>query len=349
MPTDLSVLDGLLAELPPVGPLPRTVRPTVAPQAAWGCAYCGGAAGPECDELTAKGRTWRVCSVCANCPDTSEGRLLDMLTTKGGLALEIARATSALARHEGFRLPMRYEDLRCRPNHRPQPRWHHLPASAVDALMTFAEHRRPPVTPVVMPAQRPARRVHPGMLMNEKAWAMLAWPPDAELTALQVGQALQLAPPTLSKRGLSVGKVAELLAVFADPPLWLLDLHRLLATQRATNQARQTAVARAGNTAPVAPTSDRDARLVELVDALFTATEPDSRSIPALPGRPLARAQGRPHPQLLVSARAQRLLALPADHPLSPAEIGRAATRLLNLDPAWVGHLHSRRADSRVH
>ncbi|WP_158795096.1 hypothetical protein [Streptomyces sp. NRRL S-337] len=272
-----------------------------------------------------------------------------MLTTKGGLALEIARATSALARHEGFRLPMRYEDLRCRPNHRPQPRWHHLPASAVDALMTFAEHRRPPVTPVVMPAQRPARRVHPGMLMNEKAWAMLAWPPDAELTALQVGQALQLAPPTLSKRGLSVGKVAELLAVFADPPLWLLDLHRLLATQRATNQARQTAVARAGNTAPVAPTSDRDARLVELVDALFTATEPDSRSIPALPGRPLARAQGRPHPQLLVSARAQRLLALPADHPLSPAEIGRAATRLLNLDPAWVGHLHSRRADSRVH
>ncbi|MCW8100727.1 hypothetical protein [Streptomyces tauricus] len=45
LPAELAVLEGLLRELPPVVPLPRTVRATVAAHSVWGCAYCGGPAG----------------------------------------------------------------------------------------------------------------------------------------------------------------------------------------------------------------------------------------------------------------------------------------------------------------
>ncbi|MFJ5223981.1 hypothetical protein ACIQD6_14055, partial [Streptomyces sp. NPDC088400] len=109
LPAELAILEGLLRDLPPVGPLPRTVRPTVAARTAWGCAYCGGPAQPDAVELEIRGRVWRICVACEQCPDTPEDRLLDMLTAKGGISEAEARDASRLARHEGWRLPMRYQ------------------------------------------------------------------------------------------------------------------------------------------------------------------------------------------------------------------------------------------------
>ena len=322
---ETAVLEDLLSGLPPVGPLPRTVRPTVGPQTAWGCGYCGGAAAPGSDELVARGRTWRVCPLCADCEDSPCQRLLDMLTAKGGLPAEVARATAALGRHEGFRLPMRYDDPRCRPNHRPQPRWHHVPDHAVETLAELAEHRRPAVTPATMPAQRSSRRVHPLLLLNNAAWEMLTGPADSPVTPLEVGRAFQLAPPTLAKRGLHVTTVAQMREIFADPPPWLLDLHRTLDAQRKANNARQLALHRppgsSSATADGQTMSQADNEMRARVDALFSDPPPPSH----LPeGAPVQRDGHQLHPGLLVSVKARALLSLPADAPLKPVDVGRA-------------------------
>ncbi|MEU3305383.1 hypothetical protein ABZ729_37080 [Streptomyces sp. NPDC006678] len=234
-----------------------------------------------------------------------------MLTTKGGLALEIAQATVAMARHEGFRMPMRYRDPRCRPNHRPQPRWDHVPDSAVESLVLFASHRRPAVTPAAMPVQLPGRQPHPELLVNVKAWQMLSAPDDRALTALQVGQALQLASPSLRQRGLVVQTVGELARVFADPPLWLLDFHYRLAKQRSKNHARQT------RSASGPSVGGADAGLEAKGDALFAPTDLNAAAV--------VRAEPvRPHPELLVSVKATSMLALPPAQRLTEIEVGRA-------------------------
>ncbi|MFJ2263119.1 hypothetical protein ACIOKD_33255 [Streptomyces sp. NPDC087844] len=305
LPAELAVLEGLLRELPPVGPLPRTVRATVAAHAVWGCAYCGGPARPDAAELEIRGRVWRLCAACEQCPDTPEGRLLDVLTAKGGISEAEARATSGLARHEGWRLPMRHHRTTARPNHRPQPRWSHIPDTAVTKLTTFAEQRRPAVTPAVMPAQRtavarptsPAPPPHPELLVSSKAQALLSRPPEQRLTTAQVGKALQMAPGTFECRGLVITNVRELQAAFASPPQWLKDSHRALAAQREAGRARRSVGA---------ATAEHEAHA-------------------AAPSRPALQTQGEPpHPHMLISTRAERLLARPHDQPLQPGQITKA-------------------------
>ncbi|MEU9184710.1 hypothetical protein AB0D14_09105 [Streptomyces sp. NPDC048484] len=317
---ELAVLQGLLRELPSVGPLPRTVRPTVAVHSVWGCAYCGGPAQPDAAELEIRGRVWRLCAACEQCPDTPEDRLLDVLTAKGGISEAEARATSGLARHEGWRLPMRYHQTTARPNHRPQPRWDHIPDTAVTKLTTFAEQRRPAVTPVVMPTQRtvPTPRPHPELLVSSKAKTLLSLPPEQPLTAAQVGKALQLAPGTSESRGLVITTVRELQAAFASPPPWLTDSHRTLAAQREANQARRRTGA--------------------------ATAEPEARA--AVSSRP-APQTGPPHPHMLISTRAERILTRPHDQPLQPGQVTKAlqiahATSVKHrLDVRTVGELEA--------
>jgi len=324
---ELDVLQGLLRELPPVVPLPRTVRPTVAVHAVWGCAYCGGPARPDAAELEIRGRVWRLCTVCEQCPDTPEDRLLDVLTAKGGISEAAARATSRLARHEGWRLPMRYHRTTARPNHRPQPRWSHIPDTAVTKLTTFAEQRRPAVTPVAMPARRtvPVPPPYPELVVSAKAKTLLSLPPEQPLTATEVVKALQLAPGTLESRGLVITTVRELQATFASPPQWLTASHRTLAARREANKARQRAKGAATGAAKGAATVEHEARA-------------------AVSSRP-APQTGPPHPQMLISTRAERILARPHDQPLQPVQVTKAlqiahATSVKHrLDVITVGEL----------
>ncbi|MGN9820120.1 hypothetical protein ACTMUQ_32885 [Streptomyces sp. SD11] len=341
LPAELAVLEGLLRALPPVAPLPRTVRATVAAHSVWGCAYCGGPARPDAAELEVRGRVWRLCAECERCPDTPEGRLLDVLTAKGGISEAEARATSGLARHEGWRLPMRYQQPTARPNHRPQPRWSHIPDTAVTKLTTFAEQRRPAVTPAVMPTRRtaparrtpPARRTvasrpavptqrmspppspspspspspHPELLVSSKAKALMSRPPEQRLTTTQVGKALQLAPGTFECRGLVITNVRELRAAFASPPQWLKDAHHALAARREAGQARRSAEA---------ATAAHEAHPA-------TPAHPEPPPQP----QPRNRAQTQsepPHPHMLISTRAERLLTRPHDQPLEPGQITKA-------------------------
>ncbi|MFC9242839.1 hypothetical protein ACFT7S_01985 [Streptomyces sp. NPDC057136] len=308
---ELAVLEGILAELPSVSRLPRTVRRTVAEHTVWGCAYCGGSARPDAAELEIRGRVWRICSSCEQCPDTPEDRLLDMLVTKGGVPEETARVTSKLARLQGWRLPLRYQQLRSRPNHRPQPRWSHIPDTAVTKLTAFAEQRRPAITPTVMPSQRPAavQPPHPELLVSSKAKALLALLPEQRLTSTQVGQALQLAPSTFENRGLVITTAAEFQAAFASPASWLVAYHRTLAEKRTVNQNQQL------GRAPKAPRP-----------------------------RPTPRT-GPPHPHLLISSRAERFLARSHTDVLEPNQVAKAlqiahATTVKHrLDVRTVGEL----------
>ncbi|MER6671959.1 hypothetical protein [Streptomyces sp. NPDC000983] len=348
LPPELAVLEGLLSDLPPVAPLPRTVRPTVAAHTAWGCAYCGGPAPADAVELEIRGRVWRICDQCEQCSDTPEGRLMDMLTVKGGVPEAEARVASRLARHEGWRLPMRYHQPTARPNHRPGPRWDHIPDSAVTKLITFAEQRRPAVTPAVMPAQRtaPPSPPHPGLLVSVRAQGLLSLSPDRKLTATQVGKALQMAPGTFEARGLVVRNVRELRAVFATPPRWLVGHHQTLAAQRAASRARHLArasttktEATAGATAGAAPVS--------------AGTAP---------------CAGPPHPHMLISTRAERTLAKPPTERLQPAQVTKALqishatgdaqdldvrtvgelAALFHDPPDWLLELHRRLASQRA-
>lgn len=300
LPAELAILEGLLRDLPPVGPLPRTVRPTVAARTAWGCAYCGGPAQPDAVELEIRGRVWRICVACEQCPDTPEDRLLDMLTAKGGISEAEARDASRLARHEGWRLPMRYQRPTARPNHRPQPRWSHIPDTAVTKLVTFAEQRRPAVTPVLMPPRRtapaPAAPPHPDLLVSAKAQALLSLLPERTLTSTQVGKALQVAPGTFESRGLVIRNVYDLQAVFASPPQWLVGFHRKLAAERTANLGRQ-------RSRP--PTAG-----------------PEVRTAP-VPTPPALRT-GPPHPHMLISTRAERTLAKPHTEQLQPVQVTKA-------------------------
>ncbi len=311
----LEVLDGLLADLPPVPPLPRTVRRTVGPDSDWACAYCGGPAGAEAAEIEVRMRVWRICPICSECPDTPEARLLDVLLTKGGVPEATARATAELARREGWRLPLRYEEARVTPNRRPQPRWTHIPATAVDKLVLFAEQYRPAPAAPAAPAllTPPADGVHPELLLSPKALALLALPPDRALTGKEVGKALQLAPPTLAGKGLKVATVGELKAVFAEPPGWLLSFHRRLLAQRTANRARQLgAVTQLGAAAQLA------------------AVTADGATVPAQPGPGRTAAEqaepvlGPPHPEMLLSGRAEQLLARPPDTRLLPNVVSKA-------------------------
>lgn len=314
----LDVLDGLLAGLPPVPALPRTVRRTVDADADWACAYCGGPAPAGSAEIEVRTRVWRICQACARCPDTPEQRLLDMLRTKGGVPEATALATAWLARHEGWKLPLRYEGPRTRPNRRPQPRWAHIPETAVSTLVLLAERHparpapgrgqpgRPgrPGAAAPPPAPAPAAAVvppHPGLLVSVKAAALLALAPAQALTAKEVGTALQLAPDTLAAHGLKVGSAGELRDVFLDPPPWLLEFHRRLTAQRAANRARQCGAVvpeqRAGGDGP-------------------TAGAEQAGEAAAVPGPP--------HPEMLVSGRAEQVLARPHGTALQPGTVAKA-------------------------
>ncbi|MCX5213299.1 hypothetical protein OG689_29230 [Kitasatospora sp. NBC_00240] len=346
----LDVLDGLLADLPPVPALPRTVRRTVDADADWACAYCGGPAPAGSREIEVRTRVWRICRPCADCPDTPEQRLLDMLRTKGGVPEATALATAWLARHEGWKLPLRYEEPRTRPNRRPQPRWAHIPGAAVSTLVLLAERHpaRPtagqpgrPGKPGRLGRPGPARREaapvlpaptaavvarHPGLLVSVKAVALLALAPTQPLTAKEVGKALQLAPDTLAAHGLAVGSAGELRGVFLDPPPWLLEFHQRLAAQRAANRARQCGAAvpeqRAGGDEDgvagkdgVAGEDGQRAR----------EQEQDGRQPPAPEQAGEAGGvPGPPHPEMLVSGRAEQVLARPHDAVLQPNVVAKS-------------------------
>ncbi|MFC8452995.1 hypothetical protein [Kitasatospora sp. NPDC057223] len=319
----LDVLDGLLKELPPVRQLPRTVRRRIGPDEDWACAYCGGAASPGSAEIEVRRRIWRVCRVCAGCPDTPQARLLDVLLTKGGVPEATARATAELGRREGWRLPLRYEEPRVRPDRRPQPRWAHIPVSAVGKLVSFAEEHRPdPASdPAPVPASsRPADRAYPGMLVSPKAAALLALAPELALSAKEVGRALQLAPPTLTGRGLVVATVGELRAVFESPPEWLLAYHHRLIGQRTANRARQLggvhrvpAPAAAPGAAPAASPAN-----APTAAATVPAQAARRRTGPAEP------VLGPPHPEMLLSGRAEQVLARPPDTELAANIVSKA-------------------------
>ena len=320
----MAVLDGLLADLPPVPPLPRTVRRTVGPDADWSCAYCGGPAGAGSPEIEVRARVWRICPVCARCPDTPEARLLDVLTTKGGVPASTARATAALARHEGWRLPLRYEEPRTRPDRRPQPRWLHIPDTAVGKLVLLAEQRRPAVTPVAMPARRadPRAGTHPGLLVSPKALALLALAPHVRLTPKEVGRALQLAPPTLAGHGLRVTNAGELRSVFVSPPHWLLDFHRRLAAQRAANRSGQLGAPPAAR-ATVPGQGGQGGQSGQSGQARASGG-PQTPTEAAEPAEPALPVLGPPHPEMLVSSRAEQVLGRPHDDVLAPNVVSKS-------------------------
>ncbi|MFJ5227901.1 hypothetical protein, partial [Streptomyces sp. NPDC088400] len=221
-------------------------------------------------------------------------------TAKGGISEAEARDASRLARHEGWRLPMRYQRPTARPNHRPQPRWSHIPDTAVTKLVTFAEQRRPAVTPVLMPPRRtapaPAAPPHPDLLVSAKAQALLSLLPERTLTSTQVGKALQVAPGTFESRGLVIRNVYDLQAVFASPPQWLVGFHRKLAAERTANLGRQLSRP---------PTAG-----------------PEVRTAP-VPTPPAPRI-GPPHPHMLISTRAERTLAKPHTEQLQPVQVTKA-------------------------
>lgn len=296
---ELAVLDGLLTDLPAAPRLPRTVRRTVAAHSTWGCAYCGGPAQPEAEELEIRSRVWRICAPCALCPDTPEDRLLDVLMAKGGVPEATAKVTAYLARSQGWRLPLRYEQPTTRPNHRAQPRWSHVPDTAVDKLTVIAEQRRPDVTSAAVPTQRPGQvpAPHPELLRSPKALALLALWPGQALTSTQIGQALQLAPATVESHGLLITNVGDLQTVFASPPDWLVDYHRVLAAQRAANRTRQ-----------LNKTNRKSA-----TQARIRSTSPSSPT-PA----------GPPDPRMLVSGKAERILARPHSDALQPNQVAKA-------------------------
>ncbi|MCZ4098004.1 hypothetical protein [Streptomyces sp. H39-C1] len=352
LPEELAMLEGLLTDLPAVPALPRVVRPTVGTDNPWGCAYCCGPARPGACELDIRGRVWRICTPCEEAEDTPQGRLLDVLLAVGNVSDGAAHQTAALARKEGWRVPLRYEDTRARPNHRPQPRWAHVPAGAVAKLVAFAEHHQrlvpvpaPQAAPPVIAAQRGAdapapqqslaRPVTPQadsspaansmgsappgwgscLLHSKRAAEMLSWPGDVALTQLQVSQALQLAPGTLDRFRLTIATVTGLHEVFADPPTWLVDFHGLLAHQRSVNYVRQTM----GTSTPPAPSPPPPPPPVRTPAARPAVSGETTAAAP----RPVPPA-GPPHPEMLLSQRAVTLLAKPPKERLKPGQVAKA-------------------------
>ncbi|MEW1633369.1 hypothetical protein AB0469_04795 [Streptomyces sp. NPDC093801] len=348
-PNGFDVLQGLLTDLPAVPSLPRVVRPTVASSEPWGCAYCCGKADPGSTELDIRGRVWRICNLCEGVEDTPQARLLDVLLAAGNVGEATARATAATARDQGWRVPLRYEDAKARPNHRPQPRWANVPVAIVAKLVAYAEQWRldrpgVPASDQVdqsktagQPAQHPlptppedttlshstesctssdtiwdGQSWRSPLLRSKRAIEMLSWPPHTPLTRLQVSRALQTGEGNLDRNGLQVSTVAELRRVFADPPQWLCDFHTQREQERAANFAWQT------GTAPRAATAPSHIPTPPKADPGTSTTDvpgPRDAGVPHL----------APHPDMLISPKAAQALSQPPSTPLKP---GRAAKLL---------------------
>ncbi|MFF2787497.1 hypothetical protein ACFVT6_12120 [Streptomyces sp. NPDC058049] len=348
-PNGFDVLQGLLTDLPAVPALPRVVRPTVASSEPWGCAYCCGKADPGSTELDIRGRVWRICSLCEAVEDTPQTRLLDVLLAAGNVSETTARSTAATARDQGWRVPLRYEDTKARPNHRPQPRWANVPVAIVAKLVAYAEQWRidqpsvptsdwmdqsktmgqsPQYTPLTPPKDTsvpdfPESCTSPDTVWDGQSWRspllrskraieMLSWPPHTSLTRLQVSQALQTGEGNLDRNGLQVRTVAELRRVFTDPPQWLCDFHNQRERERAANFAWQTGTAPSTATAPShLPIPPKTGHGTSATDV----PGPRDARVPHL----------APHPDMLISPKAAQALSEPPGTPLKP---GRAAKLL---------------------
>ncbi|WP_262063459.1 hypothetical protein [Streptomyces sp. STR69] len=370
-PDGFDVLKGLLTDLPAVSALPRVVRPTVGSGEPWGCAYCCGKADPGSTELDIKGRVWRICPLCEKTEDTPQGRLMDVLLAVGNVSEATARATMGVARDQSWRVPLRYEDSRARPNHRPQPRWANVPAVAIAKLVAYAEqyrsHPHETATPPA-PTQRvradnptpPRRNTQPlpsphsaaattpgatvpspvvwdgstwrsSLLKSKRAIDTLTWPPSTPLTRLQVSQALQIGEGNLDRNGMEIHTVAALLRVFADPPQWLRDFHDARARERAANYVWQTGQP----TEPITASPPNTAWEADPSPSPGDVPAPrDARRMPLLP-----------HPEVLISARAAQAMTQPATTPLRPGvaakllQIAFTTMQKNNLTVPTIGHL----------
>lgn len=348
LPEGFEVLRGLITDLPAVPTLPRVVRPTVASSEPWGCAYCCGKAVPGSAELDIRGRVWRICSLCEAVDDTPQGRLLDVLMTVGNISMAKAKATAETARERGWRVPLRYEDSRARPNHRPQPRWAYMEPTAVAKLVALAEQHIDDWTqPNAEAAQaqdtgarlaqqtqpssvRPAASTAPPaaaapgpvaeeqlgrspLAMSKRALEMLSWPASTPLTRLQVSQALQVGEGNLERNALLVQNVGQLQEVFAHPPLWLREFHAQRARERAANYARQTGTAFRPPGASLTHTA---------AAAASPRPVPTPRS--DLPPVVAHDVSWTPHPDMLISTQAAEWLRSPAPTPMRPGQAARA-------------------------
>lgn len=346
-PNGFHVLQGLLTDLPAVPALPRVVRPTVGSSEPWGCAYCCGKADLGSTELDIRGRVWRICTLCEAADDTPQGRLLDVLVSVGNIRESAAQTTVEAARDQGWRVPLRYEDAKARPNHRPQPRWANVPVAAIAMLIAYTEQHRgtsrrtvSPTEPqewkavVTPPLLQSAQPTFPSqvtgptapvplrststvwdgctwrspLLKSRRAVEMLSWEPNTPLTQLQVAQALQVGEGNIDQNGLRIGNVADLHAVLSDPPQWLRHFHAQRERERAANHARQTGQATTSVAVPLTPSPG---------PKLGPSPSTDVPQPRGVHGVPLP-----PHPDILVSPKAAQALTEPASTPLKP---GRAA------------------------